>query len=91
MGERPHVDERSAEQIERDIAATRESITETVEEIEARLRRATDWRTYVERYPWVVLGVAAGIGVFVGRALAERYVPGPRRRPRLPYPPAPEI
>ena len=87
MDQRPDVDLRSAGEIERDIAATRESITGTVEEIEERLRRATDWRTYVERYPWIALAAAAGVGVLLGRALLHRVSPPGRR---LPYPPVPE-
>lgn len=87
MDQRPDVDLRSAGEIERDIAARRESITGTVEEIEERLRRATDWRTYVERYPWIALAAAAGVGVLLGRALLHRASPP---RGRLPYPPVPE-
>jgi ElaB/YqjD/DUF883 family membrane-anchored ribosome-binding protein len=88
MDERPDVDERSTEEIERDIEATRESIKETVEEIEERLHRAVDWRSYVKGSPWVALALAAGAGILVGRSLlSARRRPGP---PRLPYPPAPE-
>jgi len=91
MDERPDVDERSTEEIERDIAATRESIKETVDEIEERLHRAVDWRSYVKGSPWIALALAAGVGILVGRSLRS----GPRRPapphfPRLPYPPAPE-
>ena len=91
MDERPDVDERSTEEIERDIAATRESIKETVDEIEERLHRAVDWRSYVKGSPWIALAVAAGVGILVGRSLMS----GPPRPvrpplPRVPYPPAPE-
>lgn len=91
MDERPDVDVRSTEEIERDIAATRESIKETVEEIEERLHRAVDWRSYVKGSPWIALAIATGVGILVGRSLLS----GPRRAvpprfPRLPYPPAPE-
>jgi ElaB/YqjD/DUF883 family membrane-anchored ribosome-binding protein len=86
MDERPDVDERSTEEIERDIEATRESIKETVEEIEERLHRAADWRSYVKGAPWLALALAAGAGILVGRSLMSA-----RRPPRLPYPPAPEI
>ena len=85
MDERPDVDTRSTEEIERDLDAARESIRETVDEIEERLHRAVDWRSYVGRSPWIALAVAVGAGVLVGRALSGR------RGPRLPYPPAPEL
>jgi len=86
MDERPDVDERSTTEIEGDIAATRESIKETVDEIEARLHRAVDWRSYVSGSPWWALALAVGAGILVGRALTSA-----RRPPRLPYPPAPEV
>ena len=89
MDERPDVEARTTEEIERDIAATREAIKDTVDEIEERLHRAVDWRSYVEGSPWIALALATGAGILLGRALA-----GPRRRfrpPRLPYPPAPEV
>ena len=89
MDERPDVDDRSTEEIERDIAATRESIEDTVEEIEERLHRAVDWRSYVKGSPWIALALAAGVGILLGRSLlAGRRHPRP---PRPPYPPAPEI
>lgn len=88
MDERPDVDDRSTEEIERDIAATRESIKETVDEIEERLHRAVDWRSYVKGSPWIALALAVGAGVLVGRSLtAGRRIARP---PRFPYPPAPE-
>lgn len=95
MDERPDVDERSTEEIERDIEATRESIKETVDQIEERLHRAVDWRSYVKGSPWIALAVAAGVGVLVGRSLRSGGRALPRRPlrpmpPRLPYPPAPE-
>ena len=90
MDERPDVDERSTEEIERDIAATRESISETVAQIEGRLQAAADWRTYVDRYPWVAIAAAAGVGAMVGRLIAGRLSRG-RHHPRLPYPPTPEF
>ena len=87
MDERPDVDERSTDEIERDIVAARESIRETVDEIEERLHRAVDWRTYVGRSPWMSLALAAGVGIFLGHALVRRR---PRGR-RLPYPPTPDV
>jgi ElaB/YqjD/DUF883 family membrane-anchored ribosome-binding protein len=87
MDERPDVDERSTEEIERDIEAARESIEDTVDEIQERLHRAVDWRSYVGGSPWIALALAVGVGILAGRVLTA----GRRRPPRLPYPPAPEI
>lgn len=52
----------SAEEIRQDIASTRESITDTVDQLSNRFEQSLDWRTYVSDYPLVALGVAAGIG-----------------------------
>jgi hypothetical protein len=71
MDERPDVDDRSTEEIERDIAAARESIKETVDEIEERLHRAVDWRQLREGVPWIALALAVGAGVLVGRSLTR--------------------
>jgi ElaB/YqjD/DUF883 family membrane-anchored ribosome-binding protein len=88
MDQRPDLDDRSTEEIERDIAAARESLSETVDTIEQRLHEATDWRTYVNRYPWVAMAAAAGLGLLLGHLLAGRL--SGVRRPRHPYPPGPE-
>ena len=87
MDERPDVSERSSEDIEREIVATREAISDTVDRIGDRLHEVTDWRAYVSRNPWVALSLAAMAGVFVGRLLAGR---ADVRSRRSPYPPVPE-
>jgi ElaB/YqjD/DUF883 family membrane-anchored ribosome-binding protein len=63
--------ERSAEDIRRDIASRRESITETVDQLSNRFEQKLDWRTYVSDYPLAALGVAAGIG-FLASGLFRR-------------------
>jgi hypothetical protein len=72
------VDNRSAEEIRQDIAAKRESITETVDKLGDRIQQTLDWRKYVVEYPFVALGVAAGLGFFVSRIFKPR--PTPRDR-----------
>lgn len=70
--------ERSAEEIRQDIAAKRESITETVDRLSNRFQETIDWRTYVGDYPLVALGVAAGAGYLLSGIFKPR--PTPRDR-----------
>ena len=64
-------DDRSAQEIRRDIAATRESISATVERLNDHVETALDWRTYVADYPFVALGAAAGLGFLVSRVFSN--------------------
>jgi ElaB/YqjD/DUF883 family membrane-anchored ribosome-binding protein len=66
-----HGPERSAEEIRRDIASRRESITETMDQLSNRFEQKLDWRTYVSGHPLAALGVAAGIG-FLASGLFRR-------------------
>jgi hypothetical protein len=70
--------ERSAEEIRQDIAAKRESITETVERLNDKFQSTLDWRTYAGDYPFVALGLAAGLGYMASRIFARQ--PTPRQR-----------
>lgn len=54
--------ERSAEEIRQDIAAKRETITETVDKLGEKIHETLDWREYIAEYPYVALGLAAGVG-----------------------------
>ena len=71
-------EERSAEEIRQDIAAKRESITETVERLNDKFQSTLDWRTYASDYPFVALGAAFGLGYLVSRVFAPK--PSPRDR-----------
>lgn len=64
--------ERSAEEIRRDIASRRESISETVDQLSNRFERTFDWRTYVSEHPLAALGVAAGIGFLAAGLFRHR-------------------
>lgn len=55
--------QRSAEEIRQDITTARETIADTVEEINVRIQEKLEWRGYIKRYPYVALGAAAGLGV----------------------------
>ncbi|HEX4949974.1 MAG TPA: DUF3618 domain-containing protein [Blastocatellia bacterium] len=70
--------ERSSDEIRQNIAATRESITETVDELSSRVQRTFDWKTYVADYPLAATGVAVGLGVIVGLMVRPRPTPGER-------------
>jgi hypothetical protein len=73
MAERPNVaiqqrvpeEGRSAEAIRNDIAAKRESISETVDKLGEKISQTFDWREYVGQYPVIALGLAAGCGFLV--------------------------
>ena len=64
-------EDRSTQSIRRDIAARRESITDTVDELSDRVNAALDWRTYVAEHPLIAVGVTAGLGCTVA-ALVKR-------------------
>jgi len=70
--------ERSAEEIRQDIAARRESITETVDRLSDRFQQTLDWKAYVSDYPLAALGVAAGLGFLAARIIKPRPSAGKR-------------
>ncbi|HET8675019.1 MAG TPA: DUF3618 domain-containing protein [Blastocatellia bacterium] len=72
--------ERSAEEIRQDIAARRESISETVDRLGDRIHETLDWREYVAEYPYVALGLAAGLGFLVAGIFKIKREPTPRER-----------
>jgi ElaB/YqjD/DUF883 family membrane-anchored ribosome-binding protein len=77
--------ERSAEEIRHDIAARRESITETVDRLSDRFQQTLDWRAYVSDYPLAALGVAAGLGFLAARIIKPRPSAGKRIKNALAY------
>jgi len=76
-GEDGHAD-RSAEIIRRDIAARRDSISDTVDELSDRVQAALDWRTYVAAHPFVAVGVTAGLALTVAALVKRRSSPQDR-------------
>lgn len=70
--------ERSAEEIRQDIAARRESITDTVDRLSDRFQQTLDWKAYVSHHPMAALGVAAGLGFLAARILKPRQSTGRR-------------
>jgi hypothetical protein len=76
-------EERVVKQYTHAIRTTRASIGDTLDQLRDRVREATDWRHYVERYPAASLGLAIGIGLVGGRFVGDAVNlarPGPRRR-----------
>jgi ElaB/YqjD/DUF883 family membrane-anchored ribosome-binding protein len=70
--------ERSAEEIRHDIAAKRETITETVDKLGERIQETLDWREYIAQYPYVALGLAAGLGFLVSGIFKREPTPTER-------------
>src|SRR2546423_11206052 len=70
--------ERSAEAIRQDIAAKRDSISETVDKLGERIQETLDWREYIGKYPWLALGLAAGAGFVIAGLF--KHEPTPRER-----------
>lgn len=75
--------ERSTEEIRQHIAATRESITDTVDRLNDRFQETFDWRTYVTRHPMVAVGVAAGLGLLISAIFRPRQTPMERMKGAL--------
>lgn len=70
--------ERSAYEIRQDIAAKRETISETVDKLGERIHQTFDWHEYVANYPAVALGVAAGVGFLVAGIFKRKPTPQER-------------
>ncbi len=70
--------DRSAVAIRQDIAAKRESISETVDKLGERIHETFDWHEYVAEYPAVALGLAAGAGFLAAGIFKRR--PSPQDR-----------
>jgi ElaB/YqjD/DUF883 family membrane-anchored ribosome-binding protein len=72
--------ERSAEAIRQDIAARRESISDTVDRLGTRIQEKLDWRQWVTQYPYVAIGTAAGLGILLSGIFKPRRSPTDRIR-----------
>jgi ElaB/YqjD/DUF883 family membrane-anchored ribosome-binding protein len=75
---RDDTSDRSAVAIRQDIAAKRESISETVDKLGERIHETFDWHEYVAEYPAVALGLAAGAGFLVAGIFKRN--PSPQER-----------
>ncbi len=70
--------ERSVDEIRQDIAARRETITETVDKLSEQVQRKLNWREYIADYPFAALGIAAGTGIILSGLLKSRSTPAER-------------
>jgi ElaB/YqjD/DUF883 family membrane-anchored ribosome-binding protein len=71
-------EERSAHEIRQDIAAKRETISETVDKLGERIHDTFDWRVYIADYPMVALGLAAGVGFLISGIFKRNPTPQER-------------
>lgn len=70
--------DRSAFAIRQDIAAKRESISETMDKLGDRLHETFDWREYIAAYPVAALGLAAGAGFLIAGVFKRKPTPQER-------------
>jgi len=68
-------DDRSTEDIRRDIAKEKENISQAVDQIGERIQEKLEWREYVKESPYLAIGAAAGLGYLVSRAFITRTTP----------------
>jgi hypothetical protein len=74
---------RSAEAIRQDIAARRESISDTVDRLGTRIQEKLDWHQWVNEYPYVAIGAAAGLGFLLSGLVKTLRSPTDRIRDAL--------
>lgn len=67
-------------QIESHIEKTRDTLGSNIQELENKVKSATDWRQQFQKNPMTMIGIAFGGGVLLATMMS-----GPRRR-RRPYP-----
>lgn len=57
---------RSAEEVRREIEATRVDLERSIVALQSNLTEATDWRVWVRRRPVAICGAAFGLGLLIG-------------------------
>jgi hypothetical protein len=72
------------DQIEKHIASTRSELGSHLQELEDKVKQAADWKTYYERSPMTMLGLAFGGGVMLAGLLGggRRVAAATFQRPR---------
>jgi hypothetical protein len=64
--------DRSTDEIREDIAAKRDSISQTVGRLGDKIQETLDWKVYVRRYPYMAVGAAVGTGLLLAATLPRR-------------------
>jgi hypothetical protein len=75
MGER-------SDQITREIEETRGDLGSNLQELETKVKDATDWRRQFQKSPLTMIGIAFGGGILLSRALGGSSNPSRRYRSR---------
>ncbi|MGH9584713.1 MAG: hypothetical protein ACRD4O_17470 [Bryobacteraceae bacterium] len=60
------------DEIKHNIETNRHDLDGHIQELEARLREAADWRTYVRRNPLAILAAAFGAGLTLAFTFGRR-------------------
>src|SRR6202049_1029312 len=60
------------DQIEKHIQSTRSELGNNLQELEYKVKQATDWRKYFERNPMTLMGLAFGGGVLLASMLGTK-------------------
>jgi ElaB/YqjD/DUF883 family membrane-anchored ribosome-binding protein len=55
------------EKLEASIRSTRRELESSLGELRGVMDESLDWRTWVRRHPWPALGIAALVGLRLGR------------------------
>ena len=63
---------KTTDQIANDIDQTRDDLKSNLEELESRLKAATDWRVQVARHPAAMIAVAAVGGALLSLMTGKR-------------------
>lgn len=61
-----------SQQIVKDLEDKRERLGQNLEELETKVRDATNWRTYFNRNPWPILAAALTGGLFLSALFFPR-------------------
>ncbi len=72
MAERP-------DQIEKHIESARSDLGNNLQELEYKVKQATDWKTYFERSPMTLMGLAFGGGVLLAGVVGNKNLNTPMR------------
>lgn len=74
----PELAERSPEDLRQEIKDKKEAIAETLNRLDQRVQRATDWRAQVGDHPFLALGLAVSVGCLVSGIFKRK--PSPQER-----------